>query len=201
MTDLWSWVLRHEADVRIVTTIAFGLSSAVVAWVAVRLNYYANFGAKPKVIVVWAGGSRRKDSDEQYATFTCRIQNRHKYAIEGRLVTARLRTAEVRKLLKDDKRLFDGWVLHSDGQFLLQLEGKTEPGEHDLFEGRFPAKLGTQFDVPLVRFSYFDPIAGDWYTVKNSWRNRTAWRRRELRWMARAALHRLAFWRYPSMSP
>ncbi len=190
LAEAWTWLDTNSKQIGALTSVVFGVSGAVVAWVALRLNHYGNFGAKPRVVVMSAGGAMDKDGGEHFATFTCRVQNRHKYPIEGTVLSARLRSVDVRRLLKEDRRLFDGWVLHSDGEFLLQLEGKTEPGQYDEFKGKFPAELGKVFDVPLVRFSYFNSMRGDWFTARNTWRNRTAWRRRRLREM----MWRLARW-------
>lgn len=166
------------------------LASLFVGVVALRFNHRNNFGAPPKVLVVSVGGARPKDAGEDYATFTCRIQNRRTYPIEAKFLWARLPSADVRRLIEEDKRIFDCWYLHSDGWFMLELAGEVEPGKHNLFEGTFPARQRKRFHVPLLHFTYFDPVAGDWYSVRNSWRNRTAWRRRDLRLKVRHLVHR-----------
>jgi hypothetical protein len=63
------------------------------------------------------------------------------------------------------------------------------------YEGKFSAFIRKEFEVPLVRFVYFDPIAGTWRTVKNKWRNRRAVPGRDLWWKLRRHLQPLAYWR------
>jgi hypothetical protein len=93
---MMDWLLgvdpRAVTLMQFVASTAVSVASLVVAIIAIRFNYRSNFGARPMVSVVRAGGARAKDSADEYAVFTCRIQNRRKYPIEPKLLWARLRS-------------------------------------------------------------------------------------------------------------
>jgi hypothetical protein len=54
---IWNWLGQHSAQVTAVTAMIFGLSTAVVAWLALRLNHRNNYGTKPLLVVQSLGGA------------------------------------------------------------------------------------------------------------------------------------------------
>ena len=112
---MMDWLLgvdpRAVTLMQLAASTAVSLASLIVAVIAIRFNYRSNFGPRPIVTVVRAGGAQAKASADEYAVFTCRIQNRRKYPIEAKLLWARLRTPDVPKLVSEDRRFFDDWYL------------------------------------------------------------------------------------------
>src|SRR5262245_22229050 len=71
IAEVWMWLGENSTAIGSLSSISFGLSSALVAWTALRLSYRNNFGPKPLVLVTSVGGARSKDGDVEYATFRC----------------------------------------------------------------------------------------------------------------------------------
>jgi hypothetical protein len=54
----WIWLDTNSKQIGALSSIAFGLSSAVVAWVALRLSILNSLGSKPIVLFVSQGVGR-----------------------------------------------------------------------------------------------------------------------------------------------
>ena len=57
--DVWSWLDENRNQIGALSSVAFGLSSALVAWLAYRVNRVNSVGLPPVLLVLRMVGDRK----------------------------------------------------------------------------------------------------------------------------------------------
>lgn len=175
LTFIWSMLDTQSKPIGALSSIVFGLSSAVVAGAALRLNYRNNHGAKPRLHIASLGMSRDPKTGEEFNTFTCEVWNRRKYPIRLKLIAARMPDVDFKELARRYEFFQGAWMMLSDGEFVQRLDVEVDAGKHFAIEGKFPVIKLRSRNWPGLRLSYFDPIAGSPKSVKMGRRQRFRW--------------------------
>ena len=139
----WAWLGANSAQVGAVSSFVFGVSSAIVAWVALRLSYRNNFGWKPAAFISQLHCRKASWHGEDHTRITlgCEVWNRHKYPVIVSPVTF--------------------WVLEPDfeGSFRPM---ETYPGEENSIEYLDDVRLEPNEHHEFVVEGYVKPRERNW---------------------------------------
>ena len=163
----WEWLGANSAQVGAVSSFMFGVSSAIVAWVALRLNYRNNFGWKPVVFISML--DCRKGSwhgeDRTMVTLGCEVWNWQKYPVVVNPVVLWV-------LEKDFEGSFmPGGPYYGEGNSMNFLDDvRLEPNAHHTFEAVGYVPLTDKDWEPACRVEvwYYDPRRNKRKVVKDS---------------------------------
>lgn len=182
---LWAWLDINSKQLGAVSSIVFGLSSAVVAWVALRLNYRNNYGLKPLVLFL-----KRTDgagSKEAWVGTDFEFWNRRRYPVVLRLVEVDFRGVVVRAPAENRMRESDKWGMLDGkkllGQFNEVVDGNTHRSFNDVIAYVGEAVRVDAMEEPdtSISVTYFDPkknrleiVSGDSEKARKQWKK---WRK------------------------
>src|SRR5471032_139503 len=79
LSETWRLLGENSKEIGAVGSILFGISGAIAAWLAFRLNYRNNFGQKPLLLLKTHGGTAGHQWAEMHCTFE--VWNRRKYPV------------------------------------------------------------------------------------------------------------------------
>ena len=166
---MWAWMVAHEAEVRIATTLVFGLSSGLLAVVALWVAYRNNFGWKALVVVsrVSEGGSSTLKSEESLVLTSFEIWNRRKYPILVKFVEVGFSMRYPKKPQVEGEKYHwqvDGIGLLGEVGEVLEPQGRLEISAGALCRERETEE--DNFPIVTVIADYFDPRKNKRYRVK-----------------------------------
>jgi hypothetical protein len=163
--DLWSWLDGNRNQIGALSSIIFGLSSAVVAWLAYRINRVNSLGLPPVLLVLRMVGDG-KDIANVHGTAIV-MWNRRKDPIVVTSVRVQFLKAEVdfdkwsRELSKVIVEDASGTIRANNrrtGSY-FKTEFVMEAGTHKRFEviGTYIRPGATLGSEVLAVVRYFDP--------------------------------------------
>jgi hypothetical protein len=166
LADGWAWLDTNSKQIGALGAITFGLSSAIVAWLAYRLNRQNNLGLKPIVLLKSLGIFN--EDDRRYLTCAFEVWNRRKYPLVVRHMTVVFPGMKVehgahvhpRKGEKTD------WLSTDTGMLSCHKKFSIDPSSHREFRASGPVAKNenTGFFATLeveVWVDVFDPIKND----------------------------------------
>jgi hypothetical protein len=131
--DIWTWLDINSKQLGALSSVVFGVSSAVVAWVALRLNYRNNFGWPPIAIIMSYGLNSTADRTEAFVAYE--IWNRRKYPLVVREMQVMFGSAKIDRVTEQGKgeQVVD-WYVTNDGGLVGSQSITLEPSKHYAFE-------------------------------------------------------------------
>jgi hypothetical protein len=164
VTDVWLWLDTNSKPVGALASIAFGMSSALVAWVALTVSYRNNFGWKPLILTKELGLEWDEESREEVSWLVCsfEIWNRRKYAVVVREMEVKFGGREVVGKTGSIGAEGPGWCATSNGTLFYIGEVPLEASERKEFRavGAHPRRLDVRTEGPKhcdIWLEFYDP--------------------------------------------
>lgn len=212
ISEVWANIAANKDHVSAISAFAFGLSSVVVAWVALRLNYRNNFGWNPALVVTERGVGAYGEAKDRfinviaYANFE--VWNRRKYPIVIRAVKIQLSgkvlgvgpyaysknlerwTVKPHEMYKEIEPQDSPRWYHAEDNSLLSTTVQTiAPSQHRELEVTAIVKNEENLDLSRIWVLIYDPVAEKSITLfwqsKHSAAAEVLWERMKYRWRAR----------------
>jgi hypothetical protein len=138
---VWNWLDANNKQISALGSIVFGLSGAVVAWVALRLNYRNSYGWKPMVLLKTYGIGQAGGWTEVNCTFE--VWNRRKYPIVVREVIVSFGNTKVDDEAPANFGEETEWHVTNRGMLVSSKNITVEPATRQDFDAGGPIKTGT----------------------------------------------------------